>query len=131
LCRRSSRGGSTIPSDELSRFFANSQASLRRLVLLLYAIVGPVFAGILFVTAHQRSGFDAVVALILAGGLWLALRREPKVYDWIFCLSIAPTACCGIAFSACQPVGTAVLVVVRAPLSWGAVLFEAPVVVCA
>jgi PAS domain S-box-containing protein len=107
---------------------------LRRLVLVLYALVGPVFCASLLVLGNWREDprpLLAVVALIAAGALWLFLRRSPRWHDWIFPVAIAPTVCCGIGFASCGDRGLAYLAVVGAPLAWAAVLFEAPVVLAA
>ncbi len=114
--------------------FEETAPGLRRLVLVLYALVGPVFSAVLFFEGDVgRHPFPlvAVIALILAGGIWLLLRPSPTVYDWIFPVAISPTVCCGIAYAACGPGGIAFMGVLAAPLAWAAVLFEAAVVVSA
>ncbi|HTN52347.1 MAG TPA: PAS domain S-box protein [Anaeromyxobacter sp.] len=116
------------------RLFDESPAARRRLVLVLYALVGPIFSGVLLLVrnpAGPRWAVAAVAGLILAGAAALLLQRSPTTRDWIFPVAIAPTVCCGLAFAACAPVGAAYLGVIGAPLAWAAVLFEAPVVLAA
>ena len=113
---------------ELFREVPNAR---RRLVLLLYALVGPVFTLVLCfvaVDANRMGAVAGVVALIGAGAAWLGLRKVPTNRDWVFPVAIVPTVCCGIAFYASEANGPAYLAVTGAPLAWAAVLFEAPVV---
>jgi signal transduction histidine kinase len=107
-------------------------SELRRLVLRLYAVVGTVFCVSLLVLGSWREDprpLAAVLGLLAAGALWLAVRRAPKVLDWIFPVSIVPVLCCAIGFVACGDRGVAYLAVMGAPVAWAAVLFERPVVV--
>jgi len=112
----------------------DTPASLRRLVLWLYAVVGPVSCASLFLLGGSRKNpwaLAAVVALVAAASVSLLLRRTPKMVDWIFSVAIVPALCCGIGFAACGDRGLAFLAVVGAPIAWAAVLFEPPVVVAA
>ncbi len=81
--------------------FREEPAARRRLVLLLYTIVGPVFTLVLVdFDVRGKGGLwapAAVAGLIVAGALWLALRRRPQGIDWVFPAAIVPTVCCGIA----------------------------------
>jgi signal transduction histidine kinase/HPt (histidine-containing phosphotransfer) domain-containing protein/ActR/RegA family two-component response regulator len=107
-----------------------SPPELRRLVLLLYALVGPVFTAVLLLWGRPTENpapLVAVIALIAGGALWLLVRPIPRVYDWIFPVAIAPTVCCGIASIACVPRDLAYVAVIGAPLAWAAVLFDARV----
>jgi len=118
----------------LNRIFEDTPAERRRLVLLLYAIVGPVFTSVLLLVRDPaRSPWlvAGVVGLILIGGAAILRARSPTTRDWILPVAIAPTVCCGLAFVACGPLGAAYLGVMGAPLAWAAILFGRPVVVSA
>ena len=118
----------------LEELFEETPPGLRRLVLVLYGLVGPVFSALLFFqgdAVHRPVPFVAVVALITAGGAWLLLRRHTRAIDWIFPVAISPTVCCGIAYVACGAGGMAYVGVLSAPLAWAAVLFQAPVAAAA
>ena len=117
-----------------SASLAETPASLRRLMLSLYAIVGPVFCTSLFVLGNWRENpwpLVAVVALIAAASAWLLARPAPGVMDWIFSVAVSPTLCCGIGFAACGDRGLGFLAVAGAPIAWAAVLFEPPVALAA
>jgi hypothetical protein len=64
-----------------SELFDESAAARRRLGLVLYAIVGPIFIATL-VEVRDPNGpkwtVIAVVVLILTGAASLWLRREPR-----------------------------------------------------
>jgi PAS domain S-box-containing protein len=112
----------------------DTPANLRRLVLLLYAVVGPAFCASLAVLGHwrERPGSLAAVAVLVAvGALWLALRTSPSPADFVFPVAVAPVVCCAIGFVSCGDRGAAYLAVMGAPMAWAAVLFEAPVVAAA
>jgi len=111
--------------------FREDAAARRRLVLLLYGIVGPVFTAVLVATAaaDARTWAPATVALLIAAGAaWLALRPVSRSGEWVFPAAVVPTICCGIAAYASGVQGPAYFGVMGAPIAWVAVLFEAPVV---
>jgi PAS domain S-box-containing protein len=116
----------------LRSFFDESPGGLRRLVLLLYAIVGPVFAGTLFLQSGSdgadRAYLVAVILMIVAAAAWVFVRRSPRLIDWFYPVSIAPTVCCGIAFVGSQEFGITVL---AAPIVWAAILFPMPIAAAA
>jgi PAS domain S-box-containing protein len=119
-----------------SLFTENSPADLRRLVLLLYAAVGPAFVAVMYlaVRSHPNSYVYIwiVAALIGTAAIWLFARpRMEKSVDWMYPVAISPTICCGLAFIACQNSGIAFITVIFAPLMWASVLFSAPVVLSA
>ncbi len=108
----------------------DSPAGLRRTVLLLYSMVGPVFAALIFVQNPHltiRSAF--IVFIILAGALWTFLRKSPKTADWIFPVSIGPTLCCGLGFSAIFDAGLVFVAILITPLVWASVLFPLLIVI--
>jgi len=95
-------------------------------VLTLYALVGPLFSGVLFLQSdalHRPGAFLAVVALISLGALALAFRPAPRTLDWLFPVAVSPTLCCAIAYWACGESGAVYLAILGAPLAWAAVLF--------
>jgi len=123
-----------VSSRDVQGVFGETQAHLRRLVLLLYGIVGPVFSAVLLIVAHDRGDPRpalAVVTLIVTGAIALLVRPRPTTWDWIYPVGVSPTLCCGIAYVACGGRGDAFFAVLGAPLAWAAVLFEAPVAVAA
>jgi PAS domain S-box-containing protein len=112
----------------------DSPANVRRLALVLYAVVGPAFCASVAVLGRWRGHpwpLVAVAAILGTGALWLALRRSPRVADFVFPVAVAPVICCAIGFMACGDRGAAYLAVMGAPMAWSAVLFEPPVVVAA
>ena len=117
-----------------SNFFEDTPAGLRRMVLLLYAVVLPPFALLLAVIAEPQfrvAGTSAVVALCVAGGAAVWWNRDPKPRDWIFPVGFVPVASCGIAFAATAGQGDGFLAAIGAPLAWAAILFTGPVVIAA
>ncbi|HVO19817.1 MAG TPA: PAS domain S-box protein [Anaeromyxobacter sp.] len=116
------------------RLFEDSPAGLRRLVLLLYALVLPPFLGVLAMQLPPGDRWGAVgpiAAICGAAASWVALRRSPRTLDWIYPVGIAPTLSCGLAFAATGGHVVGYMAVVTAPLAWAAVLCDAPVVVAA
>ena len=111
--------------------FREDAAARRRLVLLLYGMVGPVFTAVLVATAAAEARLWApatVALLIVAGAAWLALRPMSRSGQWVFPAAVVPIICCGIAAYAAGVEGPAYLGVMGAPMAWAAVLFEAPVI---
>jgi len=123
------------PSAKQARsLFEDTPAARRRLVLVLYAVVGPIFVGSVLFLGGGKNGLRplvVVVALILSGALWVLVRRRPNVLDWMFPVAIVPTVCCGIAYATSGPTGDAFLALVGAPLACAAALFELPVMLVA
>jgi len=120
--------------DMIRSLFEDTPAGRRRLVLALYAGVGPLFVGSVLLLQDGKNGLrplGVVVALVLSGGLWMLVRRAPNTLDWIFPVAVAPTVCCGIAYAASGATGAAYLAMVGAPLACAAALFELPVVLAA
>ena len=112
-------------------WFEDSPEGLRRLALLLYALVTPGFVAVLATFAqapHRWSASLAVAAICLAGGVQIACFRHPSSRQWIFPGAVAPVLCCEIAFAATGSLGPGFLAVVGAPVAWGAVLFGTEVV---
>ena len=112
----------------------DTPARLRRLTLLLYAVVGPAFCASIAVlgrVSEDPRPFLAVLALVASGALWLALRPSPKLLDWIFPVAVSPVVCCAIGFVVCGDGGAAYLAVMGAPMAWAAALFDLPVAVAA
>ncbi|HEY6004419.1 MAG TPA: PAS domain S-box protein [Anaeromyxobacter sp.] len=112
----------------------DTPANLRRLVLLLYAVVGPTFCASFAVLGRWREHpwpLAAVVALVATGALWLAVRSAPKPADFVLPVAVSPVVCCAIGFVVCGDRGAAYLAVMGAPVAWAAVLFEPPVVAVA
>ena len=126
--------GARASKREGERFFEETPAGMRRLVLLLYGLVLPPFLSILAVAAEPtRRGpaLGAVLAICGTAGGWILFRRAPRQKDWIVPVGVAPTLCCGVAFVATGPSGLGFMTVLAAPLAWAAVLCDAPVVVAA
>jgi PAS domain S-box-containing protein len=114
--------------------FEDTPAVRRRLVLYLYAVGGPGLVGSLLILGggrHDVLPLVAIVALLLAGALWVFVRRRPTTLDWVFPVAVGPTICCGIAYATSGPRGDAFLALVGAPLACAAALFELPVVLAA
>jgi PAS domain S-box-containing protein len=112
----------------------DSPAGLRRLVMLLYALVFPPFVGALTALAEGRARTHSILTvLVLCGAAMaqLALARRPRSRDLIVPVGIVPTACCAIAFAAAGADALGFVAVLAAPLAWAAVLCAAPVVVSA
>jgi PAS domain S-box-containing protein len=127
-------GGVALTAIRTRFLFEDAPAARRRLVLTLYAVVAPGFVTSLLLLGGGRNGLlplIAVAGLILAGALWVFVRRTPGVLDWIFPISVVPTICCGIGYAASGTTGDAYLALVGAPLACAAALFEIPVVVAA
>ncbi len=109
--------------------FEETPASVRRLVLMLYAAVGPLFTLSLFLLAPPSQGAVptiTVAALIAGGALLLALRRNPTDTDLIVPVAIVPTVCCGVGVATSQS-GLAFIAVLGAPLAWASILCTARV----
>jgi PAS domain S-box-containing protein len=126
--------GAALISTQTRFLFEDSPAARRRLVLTLYAVVAPGFVTSLIWLGGGQIGpgpLATVVGLLLAGALWVFVRRSPGVLDWIFPVSVGPTICCGIAYATSGTTGDAYLALVGAPLACAAALFEMPVVLAA
>jgi len=117
-----------------ARLSAGTPSELRRLVLRLYLLFGAAFGSSLCVLGNVRDDprpLFVAIAIMAGSALWLLLRPEPKVYDWIVPVAVSPTVCCGIGFWSCGDRGLAYLAVIGASVAWAAVLFEGPVVLAA
>lgn len=114
-----------------SEVFSEDPRALKRLVLLLYAAVGPIFTMVLFfqsLPGLRMPATEVVAGLIAAGAFWLWFTSLPGPYTWLFSIVLSPMACCGIAFVACGASGPAYLGVLMAPLAWAAGLCDLRVV---
>ncbi|MBK9577600.1 MAG: PAS domain S-box protein [Fibrobacteres bacterium] len=113
------------------KFFSERPEAIRRLILLLYALVGPPFLLVMHVLAKADPLHDVLVVsvfvLVTTGALWVFLRRHPGTWDWIYPVSLSPTVCCCLAFMGSHQQGIAFLVVMIAPMIWAAALFPARV----
>jgi PAS domain S-box-containing protein len=112
-------GAASLFSDEPSR--------LRRLVLVLYLAVGPVFAAVLtWLSAPARLAWSlgAVVGLIGSGLLVLGLVRAPGRLAWLWVGVVVPEVSCGLAAFAVGGHGPAFVAVLGAPIAWSMVLFD-------
>ena len=120
---------------KLQTLFKETTSDLRRLVILLYILVAPVFVFTMYLLSsglpQGHLYLVAVVALIGSAALWLIVRRELDGFDWIYPVAFVPTICCGIAFVSCQDQGVAFIAVLIAPMVWASVLFSLPVVIAA
>lgn len=115
--------------------FDEGSEELRRIALLLYALVTPPFTVATFVlTAPGPRRYlpaATVLALCAAGGLVILVRRRLSSFGWMFPAAIVPCVCCGIAFSVSGTAGVGFLVAMGAPVAWGCVLFDLPSIVAA
>ena len=96
--------------------FSDDPASLRRLALILYALVTPVFCVVLAVESLPGFRLPAVIAaagLCLGGGVWMVLRPRMATADWIVTGVGVPIVCCGIAFWATDANGPAYFAVLN------------------
>ncbi|MFN7915346.1 MAG: ATP-binding protein [Vicinamibacterales bacterium] len=112
----------------------DTPASLRRLVLLLYAIVVPPSA--LVVTWAAQPGYRLVAAASILlicgmGALQVAATKQPTPLTWIYPAGIAPVVSCAIAFAASGQNGLAFVAMLGAPVAWSAVLFTEATVITA
>ncbi len=108
----------------------------RKLVLILYTCVAPVFLLLMYLQStsshlhtHHAFYIFLVAALIVTGALWLILHLPEKTLDWFYPVAIVPTVCCGIAFISCADRGLAFLAVIMAPLVWASILFRVQIIV--
>jgi two-component system sensor histidine kinase/response regulator len=114
-------------------FFDEAPGARRRLVLALYALVGPPFAGLLW--AGRPAGaslLPLVLVVLLIAGPALLLALQPQPARWRFAVAVAlPAVCCGLAARGLAASGSAFWMLLLAPLAWAAVLFDDAVVVAA
>jgi PAS domain S-box-containing protein len=119
----------------LASIFDDTSQNHRKLVLLLYALVSPVFLLITYVFASTHSGQQRAALAVLGSCLvafgYVALRREPKPADWVFPGAVVPVVCCGISASVSGHAGLGFMAALGAPVAWSAVLFEFPTVLAA
>ncbi len=116
-----------------NHYFDDSPANLRRLVIILYAIVTPSFG----LALGLMLGRDFLVPVAIVVGIcllalfWVLAHGTLGPGDWIYPAGIAPVLCCGIAAWVLGERGAAFLIVATAPLAWAAVLFGFPAVITA
>ena len=107
----------------------------RTLALVLYSLTPPVIIAVTYLFGDTASGrlnaSLAVLGISLTASLWIVIRREPKVVDWIVIAAVVPIVCCGIAFAACGRSGTGLMLAISAPVACTGVILELPVVVAA
>ncbi len=118
----------------ISSLFYETSPNIRRLVLILYGVVSPVFILVLAIQSFESRSWTPVIGvtvLIVSAFMWVVVKKKPGRYGWIYPVSIAPTVCCGIAFGALSNNGVAFIAVLCAPMCWAAILFEAPVIIAA
>jgi PAS domain S-box-containing protein len=116
----------------MTELFANTPRARRRLYLLLYTAVGPLFTLLLYLAERDRgppTGTGIAAALLVAGAAWLSLCpcRDHGALEWIVPVALVPIACCGIAFAVTGGAGVGFLAVMGAPIAWCAILFEGTV----
>ncbi|MEI8093824.1 MAG: PAS domain S-box protein [Spirochaetales bacterium] len=111
--------------------FDESDRNLRRLVQLLYAIVGPSFVLILVLVGREQVLWSALATgvLCLAAVAITGFSKNVGPYRWIFPGGVAPVLCCGLAAVSLGPMGWVFLAVSTAPIAWAGVLFSAPAVI--
>jgi PAS domain S-box-containing protein len=120
-----------VATSTAGSLFADDATSLRRLALMLYGLVTPVFCAVLALESAAPFRLPAVAAamtLCVSGGVWLVLRPRMGTADWIFVGVGVPIVGCGVAFWATGASGPAYFAVMGAPIAWAAVLFDGPVV---
>lgn len=111
--------------------FDESDRNLRKLVQLLYALVGPSFVVILFLVGREQVVWSALATLIIcvSAVAIVALSKTIGPYLWIFPGGLAPVLCCGLAAASLGPQGWVFLAVSTAPIAWASVLFSMPTVI--
>ena len=111
--------------------FDESDRNLRKLVQLLYALVGPSFVLILFLVGREQVLWSALatVFICVSAVAIVSFAKTIGPYLWIFPGGVAPVLCCGLAAVSLGPLGWVFLAVSTAPIAWASVLFSAPTVI--
>ena len=119
-----------------SRLLKEKTTDLRKLVLLLYAFITPVFIFIIALqtTSHVNFGNPRVLRITLAGMvvsgvLWVLVHPLKRQVDWIYPVAIVPPVSFGIAFFTCHENGLAFMALLITPLVCASILFEPPVII--
>jgi len=115
--------------------FEDTPGNRRKLALILYALVAPAIIAVTYLFADTASGrlnaSLAVLGITLTASLWIMIRREPKVVDWIVIAAVVPIVCFGIARAACGSSGAGLMLAISVPVACAGVVLEMPVVVAA
>lgn len=109
----------------LADIFDEDPSTQRRLVLLLYILVGIPFSIVFILVGGFSIWREAIsiVALISVGFVWMIVRTSPKTYDWIFPVSFVPAVCCAIAANSLGEKGIGYTFITMAPMVWASALF--------
>ena len=116
------------------RYFDESDAGRRRLVVLLYLLAAPLLVLHVAATAAPVArlwSLLAMVAIALAGLGQLHYWRAPGPYPWVFPTGVAPVLLCGIAMAAGADHGHVFFALLGVPIALSAISFQRPTVIAA
>ncbi len=121
--------GETLALSARARFFQDTPTSQRRLGLLIFALISPLFVATF--AAHggksHRGALLAFGALLAAEILVLALRRTPRLWDWFIPVAVAPNVSCAVAAAALGAPGEVYVGLSGVCVACAAALFPWPV----
>jgi|GEM_PF-5153264 len=115
----------------LNGYFDESPAGLRRLVLSVYLISGPILLFLLIKLPEDKNYYPpallALHILYVSAVLLLFFRKQPKLFDWIYIVSFCPTISGGIAYLGCNLQPLIFIPTISSVLIWSSTLFPVPV----
>lgn len=110
--------------------FRDTEESLRRLVLLLYALVTPIFLVVLgFLLKGNLYPVAVVLGLCALGFVWTLLVPNQWEWKWVVPGAFVPIASCAIALVWLGPAGLVFMAALTAPLAWSSILFNLKTVI--
>lgn len=117
----------------LSDYFDESPAGLRRLILSVYLIIGPIFFFILLKMApgenHYPPTLLVVICIYLSAVLLLFLRKQPKLLDWIYTVSFCPVISGGLLYVGSNLSPLIFIPTISSVLIWSSTLLPAQVTI--